>query len=169
MTDDLKRLWAPWRMEYIRSTESISDANCIFCEKSESGNDMDNLIVYRGKSAFVLLNLYPYNNGHLMVAPLSHLAKFGQLDSDTKVELMELCSDFQHLLESELNADGINMGANFGEAAGAGIKDHLHFHIVPRWSGDTNFMAVTAHTKVMVDGLKETCRQLQESYKKMKN
>lgn len=156
-------------MEYIRSAESKSDDFCIFCEKSESENDTDNLIVYRGKSAFVLLNLYPYNNGHLMVTPISHLSKFGQLDRDTKVELMELCSDFQHILESELHADGINMGANFGEIAGAGIKDHLHFHIVPRWKGDTNFMAVTAHTKVMVDGLKETCLQLQNAYKKMKN
>lgn len=169
MTDDLKRLWAPWRMEYIRRDKRRNHNDCIFCVKLNSHNDSDNLIIHRGTNAFVLLNLYPYNNGHLMVAPFSHTEKFTELDSEVKVEIMELCSSFQTVLENELNAEGINLGANFGDVAGAGIKDHLHFHLVPRWKGDTNFMPVTGHTKVMVDGLKETCDKLKTGYKKLKN
>ena len=156
-------------MEYIRSDKTQNKNDCIFCEKLKSRKDTDNLILHRGKNAFVLLNLYPYNNGHLMVAPISHTEKFSDLDSETKVELMELCSNFQDVLENELNAEGVNLGANFGDVAGAGIKDHLHFHVVPRWNGDTNFMPVTGHTKVMVEGLKETCEKLKIGYKKLKN
>ena len=128
------------------------------------GKDEENLVVHRGEFSYVLMNLYPYNNGHLMIAPYDHERNFDNLQSDTQVEMMNLMSLSMEILRDNLNADGFNFGANFGEVAGAGIKEHLHFHLVPRWIGDTNFMPVMGHTKVMVDGLKETRKQLVEAF-----
>ena len=128
------------------------------------GKDEENLVVHRGEYSYVLMNLYPYNNGHLMIAPYDHERNFDNLQSDTQVEIMSLMSQSMEVLKDNLNADGFNFGANFGEVAGAGIKEHLHFHLVPRWIGDTNFMPVMGHTKVMVDGLKETRKQLVEAF-----
>ena len=130
------------------------------------GNDEENLVVHRGEFSYVLMNLYPYNNGHLMVAPYDHERNFDNLQSDTQVEMMNLISISMGILRDSLSADGFNFGANFGEVAGAGIKEHLHFHLVPRWIGDTNFMPVMGHTKVMVEGLKETRKQLAEAFTK---
>ena len=166
MTDDAKYLWAPWRMGYIR-TEKNEFGPCIFCDKSLIGKDEENLVVHRGESAYVLLNLYPYNNGHLMVTPYEHEKDFDKLSVDTQVEMMNLMSQSMNVLRNALNADGFNFGANFGEVAGAGIKEHLHLHLVPRWIGDTNFMPVMGHTKVMVDGLKETRTILADEFSKM--
>ena len=163
MNDDLKYLWAPWRMGYIRTTKN-KFGPCLFCDKSNIGKDEDNLVVHRGDLSYVLLNLYPYNNGHLMVAPYEHEKDFDNLQSDTQIEMMNLISLSMQVLKESLNADGFNFGANFGEVAGAGIKEHLHLHLVPRWIGDTNFMPVMGHTKVMVDGLKETRMQLVEAF-----
>ena len=128
------------------------------------GNDEENLVVHRGEFSYVLMNLYPYNNGHLMVAPYDHERNFDNLQSDTQVEMMHLISLSMEILRDSLSADGFNFGANFGEVAGAGIKEQLHFHLVPRWIGDTNFMPIMGHTKVMVDGLKETRKQLLEAF-----
>ena len=128
------------------------------------GNDEENLVVHRGEFSYVLMNLYPYNNGHLMVAPYDHERNFDNLQSDTQVEMMHLISLSMRILRDSLSADGFNFGANFGEVAGAGIKEHLHFHLVPRWIGDTNFMPVMGHTKVMVEGLKETRKQLAAAF-----
>ena len=128
------------------------------------GNDEENLVVHRGEFSYVLMNLYPYNNGHLMVAPYDHERNFDNLQSDTQVEMMHLISLSMGILRDSLSADGFNFGANFGEVAGAGVKEHLHFHLVPRWIGDTNFMPIMGHTKVMVDGLKETRKQLLEAF-----
>jgi len=128
------------------------------------GNDEENLVVHRGEFSYVLMNLYPYNNGHLMVAPYDHERNFDNLQSDTQVEMMNLISISMGILRDSLSADGFNFGANFGEVAGAGVKEHLHFHLVPRWIGDTNFMPIMGHTKVMVDGLKETRKQLLEAF-----
>ena len=166
MADDAKYLWAPWRMGYIR-TEKNEFGPCIFCDKSLIGKDEENLVVHRGDSAYVLLNLYPYNNGHLMVTPNEHEKDFDKLAVDTQVEMMNLMSQSMSVLRSALNADGFNFGANFGEVAGAGIKEHLHLHLVPRWIGDTNFMPVMGHTKVMVDGLKETRTILADEFSKI--
>ncbi len=151
----MDRLWSPWRMEYIRAPKGDSES-CIFCDKSGDDSDEENLIVYRGNSAFVLMNLYPYNNGHLMIAPYHHESRFEELPSETQVDMMKLTSIAMKVIRHKMNAQGFNFGANFGDVAGAGIKEHLHFHIVPRWLGDTNFMPVLGHTKVQVDGLKET-------------
>ena len=128
------------------------------------GNDEENLVVHRGELSYVLMNLYPYNNGHLMVAPYDHERNFDNLQSDTQVEMMHLISLSMGILRDSLSSDGFNFGANFGEVAGAGVKEHLHFHLVPRWIGDTNFMPVMGHTKVMVDGLKETRKQLLDAF-----
>ncbi len=128
------------------------------------GSDEDNLVVHRGEFAYVLLNLYPYNNGHLMIAPYEHEKNFDRLQADIQLEMMNLMTLSMKILRESLNADGFNFGANFGEVAGAGIKEHLHLHLVPRWIGDTNFMPVMGHTKVMVDGLKETRKKLSEAF-----
>ena len=150
-------------MGYIR-TEKNEFGPCIFCDKAKIGKDDENLVVYRGDYSYVLMNLYPYNNGHLMISPYEHEKKFEALTSDTQVEMMRLSSQSMSVLRENLNADGFNLGANFGEVAGAGIKEHLHFHIVPRWIGDTNFMPVMGHTKVMIEGLKETRKQLATAF-----
>jgi len=165
VSKDLKYLWAPWRMGYIRSARN-EFGPCIFCDKSRLGEDEENLVVHRGENAYILMNLYPYNNGHLMVSPYDHEEHFDALNTDTQVEMMTLSTKAMEVLRSSLNADGFNFGANFGEVAGAGIKEHMHLHIVPRWIGDTNFMPVMGHTKVMVDGLKETRKQLAEAFSK---
>jgi|TARA_B100000945_G_scaffold130689_1_gene104325 ATP adenylyltransferase len=165
MADEGKYLWAPWRMGYIR-TEKNEFGPCLFCDKSLIGKDEENLVVHRGEHAYVLLNLYPYNNGHLMVSPYEHEKNFDKLAVDTQVEMMNLMSQSMNVLRRALNADGFNFGANFGEVAGAGIKEHLHLHLVPRWIGDTNFMPVMGHTKVMVDGLKETRSILADEFLK---
>ena len=159
LVSDTKNLWAPWRMEYIRAPKP-SNNNCIFCEKLNSDKDDDNLIIYRGEKSFILLNLYPYNNGHAMVSPYEHKSEFHTLDIETQLEMMKLSSKLMKIIKSEMKSEGFNFGANFGSAAGAGIKEHVHLHIVPRWKGDTNFMPILSHTKVQVDGLKETLQFL---------
>ena len=148
----MDKLWAPWRIDYIRSEK---EEGCIFCDKPASGDDRTMLILYRGEYSFVLMNLYPYTNGHLMVAPYRHIDSFHELDNSEKIELLEHIDKSVMVLKEVMNPDGFNIGANIGEAAGAGIKDHIHFHVVPRWSGDTNFMPVLGHTKVQVQGLQD--------------
>ena len=163
MSKDLKYLWAPWRMGYIRTPKN-EFGPCLFCDKAKIGDDDENLVVHRGEHSYVLMNLYPYNNGHLMISSYEHEENFDVLSSDTQVEMMKLSSKAMTVLRENLNADGFNFGANFGEVAGAGIKEHVHLHIVPRWIGDTNFMPVMGHTKVMIDGLRETRKQLSDAF-----
>lgn len=162
----MKNLWAPWRMDYIRAPEKEKD--CIFCKKIEMNNDQDGLLLYRGKNAFVMLNLYPYNNGHILIAPYEHVNRTNKLSADCLSEIMELADSSMNILTKEMNAQGFNFGANIGSAAGAGIEEHIHFHLVPRWVGDTNFMPILGHTKVQVQGLKETWTQLQPLFNKLK-
>jgi len=147
----MKKLWAPWRIEYIRSKK---DVGCIFCDKPKM-EDRTGLILFRGENSFTLMNLYPYTNGHLMVAPFRHIDSFRGLDQVERLEILEQIDRCIDALSNVLNPDGFNIGANLGESAGAGIKDHIHFHVVPRWTGDTNFMPVLGHTKVEVQGLQE--------------
>ena len=163
MSKEHKYLWAPWRMGYIKTPKN-KFGPCVFCDKAKIGDDDENLVVFRGEFSYILMNLYPYNNGHLMISPYDHEQHFDNLPSETQVEMMNLSSSSMKILRDQLNADGFNFGANFGEVAGAGIKEHLHMHVVPRWIGDTNFMPVMGHTKVMIDGLKETRRQLSEAF-----
>ena len=148
----MKKLWAPWRIEYIRSPK---EDGCIFCDKPAGDNDREDLILYHGEKVFILMNLYPYNNAHLMIAPYIHVDNTEELDADTYKEIMVLADQSMAILKETIDAQGFNFGANIGAAAGAGIEEHIHFHIVPRWAGDTNFMPGLGHTKVEVQGLQE--------------
>ena len=156
----MKRLWAPWRMEYLERDEVES---CIFCEKPAEHNDQANLLLYRGKRAYILMNLYPYSNGHLMVAPNKHLGRLEDLDRETRIEIMELTTLCTKLLKRTMNPAGFNIGANMGKAAGAGFDEHFHMHIVPRWIGDTNFMPVVGETRVIPESLKESYQRFQQA------
>ena len=148
-----KKLWSPWRMDYIKNPDKGKN---IFKIKAESSDDRNNLVLYRAKYSFVLMNLYPYNNGHLMIAPYEVYNDIVDLDKHTLNEIMFLTQKTISILKEKLNHQGINFGLNMGEAAGASIKDHLHFHIVPRWTGDSNFMPVIGHTKIHMQSLYDT-------------
>ena len=158
-------LWAPWRIEYIKRTK---EPGCIFCIKPRERADKKNLIIYRGKTSFVIMNFYPYNNGHLMVVPFRHTADLSDLTRDEKLEIMDLLAKSKDALNRAMSPDGFNIGMNLGQVAGAGVKDHLHFHIVPRWNGDTNFMPICGHTKVVSEALEETREILQNAFQKIK-
>lgn len=154
-----ERLWSPWRMEYILSDRE--KGQCIFCEATREDRDEENLILYRGKHAFVILNLYPYNNGHLMVVPYEHVSSTEDLDPEVLTELMLLVNRSLELLRKVMSPQGFNIGINMGASAGAGIEDHVHIHVVPRWTGDTNFMPVLATTRVVPELLSKTYAMLQ--------
>ncbi|MBT3519311.1 MAG: HIT domain-containing protein [Candidatus Marinimicrobia bacterium] len=162
----MKRLWAPWRMDYIQSPK---EDGCIFCLKTESKNDRDNLVLFRGKESFILMNLYPYTNGHLMISPYCHTNETNNLSDSCNLEIMTLANKSMSIMKKTMKAEGFNFGVNIGKAGGAGIEEHLHYHIVPRWSGDTNFMPLIGHTKVMVEGLKETWDNLKPHFDLLKD
>ena len=151
-------------MDYIRSPK---EKGCIFCDKNQSNNDRNNLVLYRGKYSFVLMNLYPYNNAHLLVSPYGHINTTLEVTDETNTEMMNLVNHSMKILKTALNAEGFNFGANIGSIGGAGIEEHVHFHVVPRWLGDTNFMPVIGHTKVMVEGLLETFDELKPYFDKL--
>ncbi len=157
----MNKLWAPWRMDYIHTEK---DDGCIFCEKSLSSNDQENLILYRGVEVFALMNLYPYSNGHIMIAPYLHTADTNQLNSVGNQEIMWLANKSMNILKKLMNTDGFNFGANLGKAGGAGIEEHLHYHIVPRWSGDNNFMPVINNTRVIVEALNDSWSKLKPQF-----
>jgi ATP adenylyltransferase len=151
-------LWAPWRMEYIQNADK--ETKCIFCQKPKESNDKVNLIVYRGEFSFVMMNRYPYNNGHLMVIPFRHTSELYSLSTKEKLELFNLLVLSKEVVKQVMQPHGYNIGMNLERTAGAGIVEHLHFHIVPRWDGDTNFMPIVGHTKVISEGLEETWEKL---------
>ncbi|MCD6334219.1 MAG: HIT domain-containing protein [Candidatus Latescibacteria bacterium] len=157
----MKKLWAPWRMKYILDINK--DEECIFCEKPKQNRDEENLILYRGKTCFVMMNLFPYNNGHLLIAPYRHTADLSALSDEEKKEMMNLTGEWVNTLSDRMGAQGSNVGMNLGKIAGAGIADHLHLHLVPRWEGDTNFMPVVGDTKVMSEALEDTYQKLKRS------
>ena len=146
----LQRLWAPWRHAYVAQPRK---PGCIFCQAGRSRDDRGWLVVYRGRAVFGLLNLYPYNAGHLMVAVRRHVGTLSSLKADECRELLQVAALMERRLTKLLRPDGFNVGINVGRSAGAGIPGHLHLHLVPRWSGDTNFMTVTGRVKVMVQSL----------------
>jgi ATP adenylyltransferase len=158
-------LWAPWRMRYIKAEKT---EGCIFCTKPTAGDDAAAHIVWRGGNAFVLLNAYPYNNGHLMVAPYAHVGALEELPFETAAEMMALCQDAIMALRRDFDPDGFNVGLNLGVAAGAGIKDHVHVHVVPRWSGDTNFMPVTGDVRVIPQSLDHAYELLRDAFAELK-
>jgi len=156
----MKRLWAPWRIEYILSEK---EGECIFCEKPKQEKDEDNYILFRGKRCLVMLNAYPYNNGHLMIAPYRHIDSVEDLESDEASDMMEILSRMITLLKKVLRPEGFNVGMNLGSVAGAGIVDHLHLHVVPRWKGDTSFMPLISNTKIISESLRKTYQKLKEN------
>jgi ATP adenylyltransferase len=158
----MKNLWSPWRSKYIESfKEESSDKSCIFCDAADLDvADMNNLIVHRDDNTFALLNLYPYNNGHLMIVPYRHISDLDQLNDEELVEIMNKLKLFKNALAEVFKPQGFNVGLNLGRAGGAGIDEHLHFHIVPRWNGDTNFMPVFGEVKVISQEIMDTKKKL---------
>ncbi len=162
----MEKLWSPWRSKYIESFKSDEDkTKCIFCQMlSLNPNDDDNLLVDMGEHTFTVMNLYPYNNGHLMIVPKRHTNDFAGLKEVEVTESFQKLQLAEKALRKVLNPNGFNIGANIGRVAGAGIEDHIHFHIVPRWNGDSNFMPVIGDVKVISQDLAETKVKLLEAY-----
>jgi ATP adenylyltransferase len=158
-------LWSPWRYRYV--TEGNKGSGCLFCEKgsADPSHDRDNLVLCRAQSNFVILNLFPYTTGHAMVAPYVHLANLEEIAKDTLAEMMELAQRVQAALRKTYNPDGYNLGMNLGRTAGAGIPDHLHLHVLPRWLGDSNFMTVIANTRVHPEEVLTTYDKLVEVFR----
>jgi ATP adenylyltransferase len=149
-------------MEYIKSDKHTED--CVFCVELSRPDGPDNLIVYRGRRAFVILNRYPYTSGHLMIVPFDHYASLEELDAETRSEIMELTAHSMVVLRQVYRPGGFNIGVNIGAAAGAGVLDHVHLHVVPRWNGDTNFMSSLADTRVIPEVLEETYRRVCQAW-----
>ncbi|MZH40716.1 MAG: HIT domain-containing protein [Nitrospinae bacterium] len=160
----MKQLWAPWRMEYINSERT---EGCIFCILPRENDDDKNHILYRGESAFIIMNIFPYNSAHLMVSPYRHIDCLTKLDSNESTELNQLTDACINTLKTVINPEGFNVGYNIGKAAGAGYDEHIHCHIVPRWVGDTNFMPVLGETKVHPEHLKATYNKLLPHFKNL--
>ena len=158
------RIWAPWRLEYVKDAAKDNEDECIFCAKPAADDDEANLIVHRGQRCFVILNLFPYTNGHLMVAPYEHVGALQGLDAETVAELMALGQSAMRRLEQVYSPQGYNVGFNQGRIAGAGFENHIHMHVVPRWGGDTNFMPVLADTRVMPQTLQQSYEALRGGF-----
>ncbi len=158
----MEYLWSPWRMEYIEN--HFNEPGCVFCKALEQEDGPENLIVYRGQRAFVMLNRYPYTTGHLMVIPYKHESDLAALEAATRAEMMELTVQAIAVLREVYHPQAFNVGMNLGAAAGAGIAAHLHMHVVPRWSGDTNFMSTLAHTRVLPEALEDTYKRVHSAW-----
>lgn len=156
----MDQLWTPWRFAYV--TQGVKGDGCIFCSKAAQpqARDREELILHRARFNFVILNLYPYTTGHAMIVPYAHVAGLASLDRDTLAEMMDLARDLEAALAQAYHPDGYNLGMNLGKAAGAGVADHVHLHVLPRWSGDTNFMTVVGETRVHPEDLSTTYDKL---------
>jgi ATP adenylyltransferase len=160
-----QRIWAPWRLEYVKDASKDNESQCIFCAAlAPEDDDEANLIVHRGKTCFVILNKFPYTNGHLMVAPYEHVATLQALDDEATAEMMSLVRRGMTALESSYAPHGYNVGVNQGRVAGAGVEHHIHMHVVPRWGGDTNFMPVLGDTRVMNQTLEDSYATMREAF-----
>lgn len=159
-------LWTPWRFQYV--TEGVRNEGCVFCEKASAdpSSDRKNLILWRGWANFVLLNLYPYTVGHAMVVPYSHVAELTEVPTETLAEMMALAQQFQGVLKEVYHPEGYNLGLNMGRCAGAGVEHHVHLHILPRWTGDSNFMTVVGETRVEPEELAATYDKLIGHFRK---
>jgi ATP adenylyltransferase len=157
----MKRIWAPWRVEYIRSK---NPTGCIFCDKPNENKDAENYILYRGELNFIIMNCFPYNPGHLMTVPYRHLGQLEDMTSDERREHYEIISRAVGVLREVTNTENFNIGMNLGRVAGAGISDHIHTHIVPRWNGDNNFMPVIGETRVISESLQDIYNRLKEKF-----
>ncbi len=167
----MEKLWSPWRSQYIESFKQKDPENkCIFCNAAKLDvNDPDNLLVDKGELTFTVLNLYPYNNGHLMVVPYTHTDSFTSLSKEEKAEIMDKLQAAELAIRKVMSPEGFNIGANIGKASGAGIGDHIHFHIVPRWNGDTNFMPVLGEVKVISQDLLLTKKNIAKALSDLRN
>jgi len=165
----MKNLWSPWRSNYIESfKDKQSGGNCIFCEAVEKDiAEMSNLLIRKSDQTLVIMNLYPYNNGHLMIVPKRHIGSIEQITQEESHELMDEIILAEKVLQKVYSPQGFNIGANLGRAGGAGIEEHIHFHIVPRWNGDTNFMPAIGEVKVISQDLAETKKRLLGGYKEI--
>lgn len=155
-------LWSPWRMVYMQIDKQ--DPGCIFCTELLVPDGRQSLVVFRGRQAFAILNRYPYTSGHLMVVPYEHKGMLEALDAEVRAELMELTNQAIQVLQSIYKPHGFNVGINQGEAAGAGITDHIHMHVVPRWAGDTNFMSSLGNTRVLPESLEDTYLRVSQAW-----
>jgi ATP adenylyltransferase len=162
------RLWAPWRMKYIQAAAAGEEDECFLCVNPTVEDSPENLILYRADHCFVIMNLYPYNNGHLMIAPYRHESEFLKLTPEELRECGELTRLCMEALNETMHPHGFNIGWNLGRVAGAGVEEHLHQHIVPRWSGDTNFMPIVGQEKVISESLHESWRRLREAFANLK-
>jgi len=160
----LERIWAPWRIGYVAGERPDG---CVFCKKIQSDEDRKNLVLHRGEHGAILLNTYPYNSGHLMVVPNAHVGELTDLSSEAGCELWDLTDLAVRTLKKALYPQGINLGMNLGQAAGAGIGDHIHMHVVPRWSGDTNYMTTVAQTRVVPQSLEDSYDQLRPAIEEL--
>jgi ATP adenylyltransferase len=158
----MQYLWSPWRMTYIEKHKD--EEGCVFCEAQVQPDGPENLIVFRGERAFVILNRYPYTSGHLMIVPYAHHPSLEGLDPESRAESMELVARAIVVLRQVYQPQGFNIGVNIGDAAGAGIKEHVHLHVVPRWTGDTNFMSALARTRVLPEKLEQTYARVREAW-----
>ncbi len=158
----MKRLFSPWRSQYISTFKDgkKSDGGCLFCRIAKEQSDGKNLVVTRNRHCFVVMNRYPYNSGHLMIVPYKHISQFADLTNEEYAEVMQTTSEMIGALEKVSNPQGFNFGANLGRVAGAGIDQHIHFHLVPRWNGDTNFMPTLAEVKLVSEDTRTVCEEL---------
>jgi ATP adenylyltransferase len=156
----MERIWAPWRMEYITSTKDPLNAGCFLCV--DRHEDEKALVLTRAEKAFMIMNKFPYSNGHIMVVPVRHVGRLDELTDEELLDMMRLVRTASSLLKDVMNTDGLNVGINMGRAGGAGLEEHLHIHVVPRWFGDTNFMPVMGETRVISEHLYESYRRLKE-------
>jgi ATP adenylyltransferase len=154
----MDRLWSPWRYQYVSRT--MPDSVCIFCEKPAEQKDRENHILYRGEHSFVLLNLFPYTSGHLMIAPYRHVARMAEAGDQALIEMIRLAVDAERALTEVYRPQGLNLGMNLGECAGAGIAGHIHIHVLPRWMGDANFMTTIGETRVLPEDLDTTYERI---------
>ncbi|MBV9303423.1 MAG: HIT domain-containing protein [Acidobacteriaceae bacterium] len=158
----MRHLWTPWRSAYIQAKTEMG--RCVFCEAAEGTADEKALLVYRGALCFVILNRFPYTSGHLMIAPYEHVSRLSQTDVSTTDEMMLLARYAEQILEDAYHPEGLNLGMNLGEAAGAGIEQHIHLHVLPRWKGDANFMSTVGGTRVIPESLEITYGKLQPRF-----
>jgi len=155
-------LWSPWRYQYLQAAQPAD--GCIFCEKAAASRDEENFIVHRAEHNFVILNLYPYTTGHLMIVPYEHVATVEEASRDALREMILLASDTETHLGTLYHPHGFNIGMNIGEAAGAGVAGHIHMHVLPRWRGDANFVSTVGETRVLPEDLKVTWRKMKDAF-----
>jgi len=160
----MEYVWSPWRMDYIQNQ---NEEGCAFCKEMAQPDGPNNLIIHRGKQVFMILNRFPYTSGHMMAVPYEHTAQLSDLNAETRAEMMELVNLATLVLQDIYHPHGFNVGINIGAAAGAGIAEHIHMHVVPRWSGDTNFMSSLGNTRVLPESLTDTYQRVKQAWQKL--